>query len=126
MLRENNVAGVAFALDQTVVLPLSIVGLVYRHRRLRDEVISCFEGMERKDGIWDAGLLAAMMSWLRQIEEGEAGLGDVDEVTYVPEGMFARIVGMRVDAVRRTVWVQCCKGSSEELFETELKCGRVE
>lgn len=104
----NDIVTAPFAFDLVLILPLSIVGWAYRHRALRREAISLFQKLamtDRREAIWDAGMIGKTMEWLADIEEG--GLRDEE---YVPEDVMANITSMKVDGVRKSVLVGCNQG----------------
>lgn len=99
------VAEGSFSFDMRVILPLAVVGLNYRHRAVRREIISILANLNRREAIWDASMMGKVMYWMAEIEE--EGLGDED---YVPEDGMARILVLKVNEPQRTVFVACSKG----------------
>ena len=92
----------SFSLDMRFVLPLAVVGLNYRHRELRREIIKILVPMHRREGIWDASMMGKIMQFQAEIEE--EGLTDEE---YVPEDMMSTITELKVDESLRTVLVTC-------------------
>jgi hypothetical protein len=99
------VAEGTFSFDMRVILPLAVVGLNYRHRAVRREIISVLANMDRREAIWDASMMGKVMYWMAEIEEEE-----LEDEEYVPEDGMARILNLKVDEPRRTVFISCSKG----------------
>jgi hypothetical protein len=89
-----------FSLDNRVVLPLMCVGMTYKHRVLRREVIEIFSRLSRREGMWNTLMLAKVMEWMAEIEE--EGLGDEE---YVPEDKATRLVQLEMDEGRKSALV---------------------
>lgn len=106
-----------FSLDMRFVLPLSVVGLNYRHRVLRRECIKILTPMSRREAVWDASMMARIMSFLAEIEED--GLSDDDE--YVPEDRMATIVHLKFNAYLKTVFITWFVGVRWQLGESVMK-----
>ncbi|RDW63314.1 hypothetical protein BP6252_10859 [Coleophoma cylindrospora] len=110
------VAESSFSMDMCIVLPLAVIGWNYRHRALRQEVISIFLNMAKRESIWNAPMVGMVMKWMSEIEE--EGLGEEE---YVPEDVVANIANMQVDEARRSVVVSCVQGIKGIPGETVFK-----
>ena len=99
------VAVSSFSLDMMVVLPMAVVGWIYRHRALRREVIAIFSNLVRREAIWDTLMLGKIIEWMSQIEE--EGLGEEE---YVPEDAVATVANIKVDEAQRSVLVGVLQG----------------
>ena len=106
----------SFSLDIRIVLPLAIVGLNYRHRAVRREVIDIFSRIPRREGLWDAVMTGKIMKWISELEE--EGLGDEE---YVPEDVAAKLVILELNKVGRTTRVGCVKPDKEVPGKTVLR-----
>jgi hypothetical protein len=95
-----------FSLDNRVVLPLMCVGMTYKHRALRREVIEIFSRLSRREGMWNTLILAKVMEWMAEIEE--EGLGDED---YVPEDKATELVQLEMDEGRESALVVFSQGA---------------
>lgn len=95
-----------FSLDNRLVLPLMCVGMTYKHRVLRREVIEIFSRLSRREGMWNTLMLAKVMEWMAEIEE--EGLGDEE---YVPEDKATRLVQLEMDEGRKSALVGFSQGA---------------
>jgi hypothetical protein len=94
-----------FSLDNRVVLPLMCVGMTYKHRALRREVIEIFSRLSRREGMWNTLMLAKVIEWMVEIEE--EGLGDEE---YVPEDKATKLVQLELDEARKSALVGFSQG----------------
>jgi Fungal Zn(2)-Cys(6) binuclear cluster domain/Fungal specific transcription factor domain len=106
-----------FSLDSRFVLTLSVVGLIYRHRAMRQECIKLLLPMNRREVVWDAATMARIMKFQAEIEEG--GLGDEEE--YVPEDGRSTVVHLKVDEASRTMLIACSLSIRGRPGESVLK-----
>jgi hypothetical protein len=95
-----------FSLDYRVVLPLMCVGMTYKHRALRREVIEIFSRLSRREGMWNTLMLAKVMEWMAEIEE--EGLG---YKKYVPEDKATRLVQLEMDEGAKSALVGFSQGA---------------
>lgn len=93
-----------FAFDVQVIVPLTTVGWIYRHRALRRNVIALLRQSPRREGVWDGVVMGKVLAWLAR--EEEEGLVDSE---YVPEHATARMIRMRFDAKSKVAHVSCFK-----------------
>ncbi|KAN0095463.1 hypothetical protein V8E51_016174 [Hyaloscypha variabilis] len=105
-----------FSLDMRYVLPLAVVGLNYRHRELRHEIIEILVPMHRREGVWDASMIGRIMKFQAEIEE--EGLEDGE---YVPEDGISTITELKVDESLKTLFVTCSLGVRGRPGETVMK-----
>ena len=108
LLRETNrrVQGGGFVFDMQVIVPLMMVGWVYRHRALRREAVELLLRSPRKEGVWDGIVVGKIMAWLAGLEEQGLQAADEEE-EYVPEWAAARCIKMGFDTERREGRVSC-------------------
>ncbi|RDW69765.1 hypothetical protein BP6252_08785 [Coleophoma cylindrospora] len=109
-----------FAFDMQVIVPLTTVGWIYRHRALRRKVITLLQQSPRKEGVWDGVVIAKVLAWLVELEED--GLADEE---YIPINSTARMIRMTFNAKAKVAEVSCLKpvrgAGSEKLIQMEAK-----
>ncbi|KAL2064368.1 hypothetical protein VTL71DRAFT_4862 [Oculimacula yallundae] len=105
-----------FTLDHRIVMPLQVVAMSYRHRALRQEIITIFSRLPRREGVWDASMIVKILQWISTLEE--EGLTDEE---YVPEDVFATLTELKVDAENNIAFVQCVQGVRGCPGQTVLK-----
>ncbi|CZR64930.1 uncharacterized protein PAC_14830 [Phialocephala subalpina] len=116
LINETKIRNECSPLDLRILLPLMIVGWYYRHRASRKEVISMFDVLPKREGTWDAGMIARIMEWMVEIEEG--GLTDEE---YVPEDAISNVTILKIDVPSRTVYVELIQGVRGQGEKTAMK-----
>jgi hypothetical protein len=107
-----------FGLDSRLVMPLNTIGLRYRHRALRREVIDILSRKEcpKHDGVWDGTIVRNIMEFMAELEE--EGLEDEE---YVPQELAAKIFSMQINMLERTTSVTVLLPSKLLIGEMEFK-----
>lgn len=130
LLGDGNGGGIYdepnFALDTRLVMALNTVGLRYRHRALRREVMEILGRADcpTHDGVWDGKMVGSIMGFMAEVEEeglppiGDGGDGGFE---YVPEEWASSIIDLQIDMGERTTYVVLLLPSKVAVGDVELR-----
>lgn len=109
-----------FSLDMTLVAPLYVVASKCRDPETRRRAVSLLYRLQRVEGIWSSVVAARVAERLMALEE--AGLGQITQLSDVPEENRIALLSATFDVSRRSLMICYARQDSiddrtQELFE---------
>lgn len=94
---------VGYSIELCILPAMYVVVQMCRDKAIRGEILELLHSHPRREGIWDSRLIAAIGTWIKDVEEQGAD-GD-----FIPEYSRIRITKIRTDAKKKNAKVQCMK-----------------
>jgi hypothetical protein len=114
--REGLPARQIFSFDVCIIHPLAMIGLRFRHRKLRKEALAILKHSNRVEGVWHGPATAKAIEWLIDVEEN----GLADDVEYVPHEKTLQRMTMKSDDTNRAMIFKGVLQVGDQLVRKEV------